>query len=502
MKQIQSYIYDRGVVTAPVGKNLYSKKPIALMFAALMLSSCVNSTGQLDSEDTLKSSWVRPDDPQEQIGAKEHPAVVAKYGGTYENVQAERLVALIVGRLVAQSEDPSRIYKITLLNSPKVNAFALPGGFLYVTRGLMALANDSSELAAVIAHEMAHVSSNHAIVRQERLNSAEIGRQVVADVLEDSPAGRIAIAANQNRFVKFSQDQELQADTIGIRMAGRAGFDPFAAARFLETMDRYRKFIAGDSNFDSSDSFTSSHPSTPKRIELARRHGRFFGSPGVGKKDRDRYLQGIDGILFGNTADEGFVRGQRFSHAGLGITFEAPKGFIIDNQAKAVLVSGPDDIATRFDATVVSKRTNLADYLKSGWITGLVPQTIREEAINDFQSATAIARGDGWRFKVRVIRNDTQVYRFITAAPQTNTNIDAVSRRITESFRVLSEQEIAGLKPLILRIATVGANQSEQTFANKMKGSSNPAQLFRLLNGLMLGETVSPGMKVKIVTDK
>lgn len=472
------------------------------MFAVLMLSSCINSTGQLDSEDTLKSSWVRPDDPQEQIGAKEHPAVVAKYGGTYDNVQAERLVALIVGKLVAESEDPSRIYKITLLNSPKVNAFALPGGFLYVTRGLMALANDSSELAAVIAHEMAHVSSNHAIVRQEKLNSAEIGRQVVSDVLEDSPAGRIAIAANQNRFIKFSQEQELQADTIGIRMAGRAGYDPFAAARFLETMDRYRKFIAGDSSFDGSDNFISSHPSTPKRIELARRHGRFFGSPGIGKKDRDRYLQGINGILFGNTADEGFVRGQRFSHAGLGITFEAPSGFIIDNQAKAVLVSGPDDIATRFDATVVSARTNLTDYLKSGWITGLVPQTIREEAINDFESATAIARGDGWRFKVRVIRNGTQVYRFITAAPQTNTNIDAVSRRITESLRVLTKQEIAQLKPLVLTIKTVGANQNEQTFVAKMKGSSNPAQLFRLLNGLKPGETISPGMKVKIVTDQ
>lgn len=468
---------------------------------ALLLSSCVTPTGEFE-DGSLKSSWVRPDDPQENIGAKEHPIVVAKYGGVYEDQQAERLVAVIVGKLVAQSEDPSRIYKINLLNSPKVNAFALPGGFLYVTRGLMGLANDSSELAAVIAHEMAHVSSNHAVIRQEQLKSAAIGKKVVAEVLEDSPAGRIAIAANQNRFVKFSQDQELQADTVGIRMAGRAGFDPFAAARFLETMERYRKFIAGDKNFDSSDNFTSSHPSTPKRIELARRHGRFFGSPGIGKRDRDRYLQGIDGLLFGNTADEGFVRGQRFSHAGLGITFEAPNGFTIDNQAKAVLVSGPDDIATRFDATVVSTRTKLGDYLKSGWITGLVNETIREETINGFQSATAIARGDAWRFKVRVIRNDSQVYRFITAAPQTNTNIDAVSRRITESFRVLSEQEIASLKPLVIRVETVGATQNEKTFIAKMRGSSNPAELFRIMNGLKSGETVSPGQKVKIVTDR
>ena len=186
-----------------------------------MLSGCITATGELDSSDTLKSSWVRPDDPQEKIGAKEHPAVVAKYGGTYENRQAERLVAVIVGKLVSQSEDPSRVYKITLLDSPKVNAFALPGGFLYVTRGLMALANDSSELAAVIAHEMAHVSSNHAIIRQEKMNSAALGKKVVSDVLDDSPAGQIAIAANQLKLRMFSQDQELQADAVGIRTSGR-----------------------------------------------------------------------------------------------------------------------------------------------------------------------------------------------------------------------------------------------------------------------------------------
>ena len=502
MKQNSDHFYNTGSNNGAFEGFWRFKKIVALGFAALMLASCVNSKGELEDGGTLKSSWVRPDDPQEQIGAKEHPAVVAKYGGAYNNLQAEQLIAVIVGKLVAQSEDPARVYKITLLNSPKVNAFALPGGYLYVTRGLLALANDSSELAAVIAHEMAHVSSNHAVVRQEKLNSAAIGKQVVTEVLEDSPAGQIALAANQIRLTRFSQEQELQADTIGIRMAGRAGYDPYAAARFLETMDNYRKFIAGDKNFDSSDNFTSSHPSTPKRIELARRHGRFFGSPGIGKRDKERYLQGIDGILFGNTTEEGFVRGQSFSHAGLGIMFEAPNGFTIDNQAKAVLVSGPNDIATRFDATVVSGRTKLTDYIKSGWITGLVDETVREESINGFQSATAIARGDAWRFKVRVIRNGNQVYRFITAAPQTNTNIDAVSRRITESFRVLSKEEIANLKPLVIKIVTVGAGANHEVMASRMLGSSSPLKLFRVLNGLKPEDELSPGQKVKIVTVK
>lgn len=473
---------------------------IASVLSALLLSACVNPQSGADGESSLTSSWVRPDDPQEKIGAREHPAVLAKYGGEYSNPEAERLIAVIVGKLVAVSNDPTRVYKITILDSPKVNAFALPGGFLYVTRGLLALANDSSELAAVIAHEMAHVSSNHAIIRQEKLNSAALGEQVVTEVLDGSAAGKVALAANKIRLSRFSQEQELQADTIGIRMIGQAGYDPYAAGRFLETMESYKSYVAGGNVNEDADNFGSSHPATPKRIELATRHGRFFGAPGTGDRQRDRYLQGIDGLLFGDSADEGFVRGQVFSHSGLGISFTVPAGFKIDNQPKAVMISGPGDVATRFDATVLSPRSDLAAYLKSGWISGLVDETIRKEKINGLETATAVARGEGWRFKVRVIRNGSQLYRFITAAPQTNTNLDAISRQITGSLKVLSDFETARLKPLKLKIVTVGPVQGERSMIAKMRGVNNAGKLFRLINGLQQGETVLPGQKVKIVT--
>jgi len=471
------------------------------MFATLLLglSACVNPNSGLDQDNTLKSSWVRPEDPQESLGAKEHPAVLAKYGGPYENANAERMIAVIVGKLVAVSDQPNRVYKVNILNSPTVNAFALPGGYLYLTRGLLALANDSSELAAVIAHEMAHVSANHAIIRQKKLNSAKFGKQVVTDVLEDSAAGKIALAANDIRLTNFSQDQELQADTIGIRMIGRAGYDPFAAARFLETMARYRNLVAGNANF-SADNFSSSHPSTPRRVELARRHARFFGGPDVGSRERTRYLSGIDGLMYGDTAEEGYVRGREFLHAGLGIRFEAPAGFRIENQAKAVLVSGPDDIATRFDATVLSRRTKLLDYLKSGWITGLVNETIRTETLNGRDTAFANAIGDGWRFKVRVIRDENQVFRFITAAPQTNTNLDAVSRRITESFTKLTKAEIARLKPLSVKVVTAKSGDTAASLARRIQGQQAPEKMFRLINGLQEGQAVVPGEKYKIIS--
>jgi len=488
----------------PIGLALTKsvRRSFSMLVLACVVSACVDPTNGLDTDQELTSSWVRPTDPQEQIGALEHPKVVARYGGIYENLKAERLVAVVVSRLVEASDDPSRVFKVTLLDTPQVNAFALPGGFLYVTRGLLALANDSSELAAVIAHEMAHVTANHALIRQRRVQSAELGKQVASQVLDGNIAGKFAVAANKSRLTLFSQDQELQADTLGIRLTGNAGFDPFAASRFLETMEAYSRYTNGRDEFASSRSFTSSHPSTPKRIELARRHARFFGAPGTGERGTKRFHEGIDGLLFGESAEEGFVRGNTFSHKALQVAFDAPAGFTIKNQSEAVLVSGPDDLATRFDAAVVSKRTSLSQYLKSGWITGLVHETVREEELNGLDSGTATARGDGWRFRVRVIRNGSQVFRFITAAPVTNTNLDAVSRQITSTFRLLDDEELEALRPLRIRTVEVEPGDTQASLASQMRGVVQARELFRLLNGLQTSELPALGERVKIVTDR
>ena len=468
---------------------------------------------------SFTSSWVRPEDPQEQIGAREHPLVVAKYGGEYQNEKAERMLALIVGALVSVSNDPATVYRVTILNTPKVNAFALPGGYLYITRGLLALANDSSEMAAVIAHEMAHVSANHAIMRQKKLASAELGERVVTEVLGDSNSARVALAANRLQLSDFSREQELQADAVGIRMTGKAGYDPFAGARFLETLHVFRSINRnGLETFDDS-SFLSSHPSTPRRTDLAKRHARFFGAPGIGKKDRDRFLQGIEGLVFGDSAEEGFVRAQTFSHSGLGITFKAPKGFRIENQSKAVVISGRADVAIRFDAKLIPAKTNLKDYLASGWINGLDRSSIEVNTVNGLATASANAGADGWNFRIHIIRIGTQLFRFIAASSQvektaetTNFDLDKLNTElkitlqksaalVTDSFRRLSKKELAGLAPLKISIVEFQAGDQLATLAQKMKTGGNTLKLLRVLNGLAPGEIPPPGHKLKIVTD-
>jgi predicted Zn-dependent protease len=437
-----------------------------------------------------------------ELARAQHPRILATYGGEYSDPKLERMVAKVVGNLTTVSANPTQTYRITILNSPNVNAFALPGGYLYITRGLLALANDSAELAAVIAHEMGHVTANHGLQRQ-RLEAEEgLASKVVSDVLGDSQSAKVALIKGKLRLAQFSRNQELEADAIGIKSIGEAGYDPYAAARFLQSMSAYTDFRSVSGAHDASLDFLATHPNTPQRIELAQRHARQFGPPGVGRRDRDAYLAGIDGLLYGDSPQEGYVRGDTFLHPRLGISFSVPNGFVIDNSAAAVTATGPGDMAVRFDGVSIDKGMALTDYIRSGWVAGLDSASVQPVTINGNEAATARASADGWRFDVTVIRANGQVYRLLTAAPAASNALDAVARSVSGSFHVLSAAEKAALKPLHIRVVTVQPGQTMGTLAAQMVGVDRKLDLFRVLNALAPGASVSAGEKVKIVTDR
>ncbi|MBW9065729.1 M48 family metalloprotease [Rhizobium herbae] len=445
---------------------------------------------------------VQKNDPRAQVGAREHPRIVASYGGEYKDEKTERLVARITGALTAVSENPNQSYRITILNSPAINAFALPGGYLYVTRGLLALADDASEVAAVLSHEMAHVTANHGIERQQREEAEVIASRVVSEVLSSDLAGKQALARGKLRLAAFSRNQELQADVIGVRMLGEAGYDPYAAARFLDAMAAYSRFSSVDPDSDQSLDFLSSHPSAPQRVDLARRHARAFGAEGtVGDRGRDYYLAGIDGLLYGDSPQEGYVRGQTFLHGKLGIRFDVPAGFQIDNKAEAVLATGPGEVAIRFDGVADTQRRSLTDYIASGWVTGLKPDTIRPITINGLEAATARASAERWDFDVTVIRIDTQIYRFLTAVPKGAPSLEPTAEILRASFRRMTPQEAAALKPLRIRVVTARPGDTLATLSARMMGTDRKLDLFRLINAMQVTSTVRPGDRIKIISE-
>ena len=454
------------------------------------------------SRQPVSFDAVQSSDPQSTIGKSQHPKILAAYGGAYSDPKLELMLAGIVGKLAAVSEDPNRAYRITVLNSPNINAFALPGGFLYVTRGLLALANDSAEVAAVLAHEMGHVRANHGIERQQREEAAELAGRVVSEVLSSDTAARAALARGRLNLASFSRNQELQADAMGIKQTGDAGYDPYAAARFLKTMDTFSNFRNAFQASNPQLDFLASHPAAPQRVELARRHASAFGPEGVGVTDRNRYLSGIDGMLFGDTASEGYVRGRTFYHPGLGITFTAPEGFMIDNTAEAVLATGPGDTAVRFDGIAVPETTSLTDYIQSGWVGGLDRNSIRTIQVNGLPAVSAQAAGGSYVFNVTVIRIGGQVYRFLTALPaDSSAKLASISSSIAQSFRLLSAAERNNLKPLRIRIVTAKAGDTEDSLAERIQGVDRKVDMFRLLNDLTPDSEIEAGERYKIIAE-
>lgn len=479
----------------------------ALLIASPILLSSCQSFVDLESDPSLSPSKspIIAENVRSgrlaRLGAAQHPRILETYGGEYSDVGLERMVAGIVGKLVTVSDNPSQVYQISILDSPVVNAFALPGGYLYVSRGLLALASDSAELAAVIAHEMAHVTANHGILRQEREKEAVLAERIVSDVLRDKEAGKRALVRGKLDLAQFSRNQELEADAVGIAAIGEAGFDPYAAAAFQQRMSAFNAYRSASGADDQGIDFLSTHPSTPQRVALAVGHARKFGGQGTGSRDRESYMRGINGMLFGDNADEGYVRAQRYSHVALGITFEFPEGFDIENRPEAVLGGrSTDGAAIRFDGDDVVKTTSLTEYIASGWVEGLDVSSVRAASINGLEAATAKASVGRWDFDVTVVRANDSVYRILTAAPAGSPDLSALAGKVRASFRLLTASEKADLKPLRIRILKAEAGDTVASMSSRMRDVSSAQTLFRVLNGVAEGEQPVAGEFYKIVT--
>ena len=334
----------------------------------------------------------------------ERKRLIELFGGEYSAPPTERYLNEILVRLAPSTQTPSQTYRVTILNSPIVNAFALPSGDIFVTRGLLALADDTSEIAAVMAHEIAHVTAQHAAKRAEKEKTAALFAKVSTAVLDRPQEGQEQQAKGLLSLAQFSREQEFEADKIGIKTIGAAGYDPFAAARFLDLLGRWtalRASLLGQNANVGKPDMMSTHPSTPERVAQAVAEARQIGAPGVGDNGREAYLAAINGLPYGDDPAQGLVRGPRFVHPKLGFAFAAPDGFVLENQSAALIGVGDGGAeALRLDSVNVDPSTGLDAEIASGWIDGLKTSAIETMKIDDLPAATAVAQGDQWSFRL------------------------------------------------------------------------------------------------------
>ncbi|MGB0921328.1 MAG: M48 family metalloprotease [Alphaproteobacteria bacterium] len=473
-------------------------------FAAL-LTACAENPATGKNELSLMSPA-----QERQIGAREHPKILQAFGGVYDEGNGGLYVASVGGRLVANSELKGQPFRFTLLDSPVVNAFALPGGYVYITRGLMALANDEAELASVLGHEIGHVTARHGAQRQTRSTLVGILALGLGVALQNDIVNQVSQVAGAYYISSYSRGQEYEADGLGVRYLGRTGYDPYGAPRFLGHMDANTNLqaqLAGKEGRSNANDFFSTHPPAPDRVQRARAQASKHARANAQPANRDAYLDVIDGMIYGDSPDQGFVRNRKFLHPKLKFGFEVPQGFVMSNSSAAVVASGPNNAAIQFDAARIDPNMSTAAFIQQEWVQSIEVRDMERITVNGVEAATGwveVSQG-GESLTVRLVAyrvGRDSVHRFLMMAPSRAFASMAESfRRATYSYRKLGDTEAANLKPYRLRVVTVRRGDTVRSLAARMPFQSHNEDRFLVLNGLRRGAAVQAGQRVKIVTE-
>ncbi len=451
-----------------------------------------------------------------ETGRKLHPQILAEMGGADGNKALARYVDSIGQLLARTSERTDLKYTFTVIDSDIVNAFAIPGGYIYVSRGLLALADDEAELAGVLAHELGHITALHHARRRGQTLIANVGL-LAAGVLAGAVApgaerGIMGLGQHAATGVlrSFSRENEYEADDLGIRYLSRAGYDPQAMARFLAKLrahSRLEAIIAGRAP-DSIDRFDylATHPAPRARVTRASAKAKRV-KVRQPMSARDIYLDKIDGIVYGESPAQGFARGRDFIHPDLRFRFRAPEGFRLHNAPAAVTAEGPGDSLIVFDLERNAGRRGTYFYLTSVWAKGARLERVRNITVNGLKGAEGFTRINTRRgvvdLRLVAIRGQRDgIFRLMFLSPPGRT---ARLRRGFEatiaSFRRIGSAEAASVKPRRLKIVRVRRGETQRTMARRMADAERPLERFRVLNGIGPRDRLRPGQRVKIVTE-
>ncbi|WP_176473128.1 M48 family metalloprotease [Sphingomonas lenta] len=466
---------------------------------ALLLASCGGPAPE--------AGPVTVSDEDRAAGAEQHPRLLAEFGGAYAGPEAA-YVAQVGGR-VAAAAGLEGSCTFTLVNSDVVNAFAVPGCYIYVTRGLFAIVGSEAELASVLGHEVGHIVGRHS----QRQGRRSVWRQL--GVLAVSLTGserltRLAGQAAQYFGLRYSRRQEYESDDLGLRYLREAGYDPYAAADMLASLQRNEQFMNATGGRDEAKSIPEwalSHPLTGNRVARAREAAEATGLQDDQLPEREEaYLGQVDGLLYGDDPEQGFVLGRRFAHPEMRIAFEAPQGFTLTNSPRAIYLSGPGGVRGEFgggampegglDAYAQSLAAHIAGNAQ-GEVAGA-----RRTVVNGVPAVLLDLRVQG-RSGVVPIRiaayegGGGQAYHFLTLSPP-DADAGTAIEALFGSFRLLSAAEAASLRPRVIRTVAAPAGATLDTLAARMAGGDGRA-LFLLLNGRSADQPIRPGERVKVV---
>ena len=442
-----------------------------------------------------------------QKAAQQHSQIVEEFGGPAD-AKLSAYVARVGQRVAAQTgvQGGAQAYTVTTLNSPVLNAFAVPGGYVYVTRQLLAIMNDEAELASVIGHEMGHVAAKHGQRRQSTSRLGSLGAILIGAVTGSDLATQLASQAAQTYVLSYSRGQETQADKLGLRYIAAAGYDPFATPRLLSELgaasDLDDRLNGRDQR--STPGWTRTHPLSADRVRKTAALASTMPAAGQRETDRDRFLAAIEGMIYEDDPAQGIIDGQQFLHPGLGLKFTAPRGFGIENGSDAVTISGNGGQAQFSTGT---SNGNLDRYIGEVFrsLTGngrQIDYRTYETNVSGIPAAysTVTAQTQSGQVDVTVFayRWDAQrAYHFLTLT-HAGSGLGPF-REMVGTVARLSPAEAAAVRPRIIHVVQVKPGDTIQALADRMAYRDYKLERFLTLNALKTDSQLTPGQKVKLV---
>ena len=479
-------------------------KALAALSASFAIAAC--ASGGLTGQGSERAIAPRA----AQQAAQQHPAILQEFGGAEEGARAAYVTD--VGRKIAAQSGVrgggTGVYTFTALNSPVMNAFAVPGGYVYITRQLLGLMNDEAELGSVLGHEIGHIAADHQKGRQNRGLLSQIGAVLVGAVTGSGELALLAGQLGQGIFLSYSRGQEFEADDLGIRYMAAAGYDPAAAASLLASLGATTSLEArlrGRDDERSTPSWARTHPLSADRVERATATAQASGLAGRGVRNRDAFLAQVDGVMVDDDPKQGVIEGRNFLHPALRLKFTVPEGYGMQNGTSAVSIVGQQGQA-QFSGGGVSG--DLAAYIGQAFraLTGGQTQVNygqpRSTNVNGIPATYATARVATQQGQVDLTIfayqwDSNTAYHFTIVTPA-GSGLGPFGSMV-QSLGRMTQNEAAAIRPRMIDVVTVGRTDTIESLAARMAYSDLQVERFRVLNGLASGAALTPGQKVKLV---
>ncbi|MCB2018518.1 MAG: M48 family metalloprotease [Hydrogenophaga sp.] len=452
-------------------------------------------------------------------GRKAHEEVL-KETPAYPDARLQAYVNGIGQKLAAQSHRANIPWTFTVLDSPEVNAFALPGGYVYITRGILAYMESEADMAGVIGHEIGHVTARHGAQRATRQQNAGLGvlaATVLGAVLENHAGlsggtemfGNMAQGVAAGYVAKYSREQELQADSLGAEYLARSHYDPRNMIDVIRVLKLQEAFAIDEARAEGREApegtnWLSSHPSNDQRLQqISQNAAKYQGQ--YSSDGAQRFLEVIQGVRFGESPEQGLTRGQGFYHSALGLAMTAPAGWRIDNQAEAVsFVSPQGDAALRVLAVPTEAGNNHDEIIRQGLKTR--EGRVTRGTINGFTATHVVGTRQAPNEKPQPIeatvvsgpqgRAYVMVYLWASAAARDRAMPGLMAAE--KSFRAMTAADRQAARPWVLQVVPMPRGG----FAELARQSPLNDKRLQLINGTWGRKDPPVGQMVKTVVEQ